>query len=144
MPETSLHAYFSNLIVSAIRWMFRDRHDVFVTSNFVWYPEPNDSKDTDVLVVIGRTDEPRSSWRDAREDGMSPQVVFEIKSKSNTLAHVTAKRRWYDRHGWRSTTTMTPSAAHSQRGVAPRIQATSSRSVGVRGTRVLAWGSRLF
>ncbi len=99
MPETSLHAYFSNLIVSAIRWMFRDRHDVFVTSNFAWYPEPNDSKDPDVLVVIGRTDEPRSSWRDAREDGMSPQVVFEIKSKGNTLAHVTAKRRWYDLHG---------------------------------------------
>ena len=99
MPETSLHAYFSNLIVSAIRWMFRDRHDVFVTSNFAWYPEPNDSKDPDVLVVIGRTDVPRSSWRDAREDGMAPQVVFEIKSKGNTPAHVTAKRRWYDRHG---------------------------------------------
>ena len=99
MPETSLHAYFTTLIVSAVRWIFRDRRDVFVTSNFAWYPEPGDSKDPDVVVVFGRSDGPRSSWRDAREDGVSPQVVFEIKSKGNTLAHISAKRRWYDRHG---------------------------------------------
>ena len=99
MPETSLHAYFAMLIVSAIRWIFRDRHDVFVTPNFAWYPEPDDSKDPDVLVAFGRSDHPRSSWRDAREDGVSPQVVFEIKSRSNTLAHISAKRQWYDRHG---------------------------------------------
>ena len=99
MPETSLHGYFSMLIVSAIRWMFRDRHDVFVTGNFAWYPEPNNSKDPDVLVAFGRSDAPRSSWRDYREDGASPQVVFEIKSKSNTLAHIDQKRQWYDNHG---------------------------------------------
>lgn len=99
MPETSLHAYFSHLIVSAIRWLFRDRHDVFVTTNFTWYPEPGDSRDPDVIVVFGRPDHPRSSWRDFREDGSSPQVVFEIKSKSNSLAHLSAKRRWYGRHG---------------------------------------------
>jgi Uma2 family endonuclease len=99
MPETSLHAYFTTLIVSAVRWLFRDRHDVFVTSNFAWYPEPGDSRDPDVIVVFGRADHARSSWRDFREDGTSPQVVFEIKSRSNTFGHLAAKRSWYDRHG---------------------------------------------
>ena len=57
---------------------------MFVTGNFAWYPEPKNSNDPDVLVVFGRSDTPRSSWRDFREDGVSPPVVFEIKSKSNT------------------------------------------------------------
>ena len=96
MPETSLHAYFSNLIVSAIRWILRDRQDVFVTTNFAWYPELRNSKDPDVLVVFGRPNYPRSSWRNFRED-VAPQVVFEIKS--NTLRHIAEKRQWYDQHG---------------------------------------------
>ena len=99
MPETSLHAYFSNLIVSAIRWILRDRQDVFVTTNFAWYPELRNSKDPDVLVVFGRPNYPRSSWRNFREDGVAPQIVFEIKSESNTLRHIAEKRQWYDQHG---------------------------------------------
>ena len=99
MPETSLHYYFSALIVSAIRWIFRDRNDVFVAANFAWFPVPNDSRDPDVMVAFGRPNHPRSSWRNEREEGVSPSVVFEMKSKSNSRAHISAKRAWYDQHG---------------------------------------------
>lgn len=99
MPETSLHYYFSALIVSAIRWVFRDRNDVFLAANFAWFPVANDSRDPDVLVAFGRPNHPRSSWRNEREEGVSPSVVFEMKSKSNTRSHIAAKRAWYDQHG---------------------------------------------
>ena len=36
-PETSLHYFCSLRIVSAIRWVFRDRSDVFVAANFAWF-----------------------------------------------------------------------------------------------------------
>lgn len=99
MPETSLHYYFSALIVSAVRWIFRDRADVFVAANFAWYPVSNDSRDPDVLVAFGRPDSPRSSWHNDRENGVSPAVVFEMKSRSNTRAQISAKRTWYELHG---------------------------------------------
>ena len=99
MPETSLHYYFSALIVSAIRWVFRDRSDVFVAANFAWFSSPNDSRDPDVLVAFGRPNTSRSSWRNDREEGVSPAVVFEMKSRSNTRAQVAAKRNWYEKNG---------------------------------------------
>lgn len=99
MPETSLHYYFSALIVSAVRWIFRDRSDVFVAANFAWFPVANDSRDPDVLVAFGRNGSPRSSWHNDREEGVSPAVIFEMKSRSNTRAQIAAKRAWYDRHG---------------------------------------------
>ena len=99
MPESSLHYYFSSLIVSAIRWVFRDRSDVFVAANFAWFAAPNDSRDPDVLVAFGRPNTPRSSWHNDREEGVSPSVIFEMKSRSNTRAQVAAKRAWYEKNG---------------------------------------------
>lgn len=99
VPETTLHYYFSALIVSAVRWIFRDRTDVFVAANFAWFPMAGDSRDPDVLVAFGRPDIARSSWHNDREDGVSPSVVFEMKSRSNTRTQIAAKRTWYDKHG---------------------------------------------
>ena len=50
-------------------------------------------------MAFGRPNYPRSSWRNFREDGVAPQVVFEIKSESNTLRQIAEKRQWYDQHG---------------------------------------------
>ncbi len=99
MPETSLHYYFSALIVSAIRWVFRDRSDVFVAANFAWFSAPNDSRDPDVLVAFGRPNTACSSWHNDREEGISPSVIFEMKSRSNTRAQIAAKRAWYEKNG---------------------------------------------
>jgi Putative restriction endonuclease len=87
------------LIVSAIRWVFRDRSDVFVAANFAWFVASNDSRDPDVLVAFGRPNTPRSSWHNDREEGVSPSVIFEMKSRSNTRAQIAAKRAWYEKNG---------------------------------------------
>ena len=60
---------------------------------------PNDSRDPDVLVAFGRPNTARSSWHNDREEGVSPAVVFEMKSRSNTRAQIAAKRGWYDKNG---------------------------------------------
>ncbi len=99
MPETSLHYYFSALLVSAIRWVFRDRSDVFVAANFAWFTAPNDSRDPDVMVAFGRPNTTRASWHNDREEGVAPSVIFEMKSRSNPRAQIAAKRAWYEKNG---------------------------------------------
>ena len=120
MPETSLHYYFSALIVSAIRWVFRDRSDVFVAANFAWFATPTDSRDPDVLVAFGRPNTARSSWHNDREEGVSPSVIFEMKSRSNRECKLPTNERGTKKTVLSSTTSTTPSSGHFVPGFVPK------------------------
>jgi Uma2 family endonuclease len=67
--------------------LFADRSDVFVAGDLLWYPVP-DRRETgpiapDVLVAFGRPKGRRGSYRQWEENGIAPQVVFEVLSPSN-------------------------------------------------------------
>jgi len=52
-----------------------------------------------VLVAFGRPKGDRGSYLQWEEGGIAPQVVFEIRSPGNTIAMMTRKFRFYERHG---------------------------------------------
>ena len=70
---------------------YRNDPNVFVASDLLWYPvegERDIRTAPDVMIAFGRPKGRRSSYRQWREAGVAPQVVIEIRSPSNTDAHL--------------------------------------------------------
>ncbi len=85
-----------------LEWLFARDPMVFVAGDLLWYPVEGDNKTTqapDVMVVFGRPKGDRGSYQQWQEDNISPQVVFEILSPSNTRAEMNRKLLFYDRYG---------------------------------------------
>lgn len=88
-------------IVDELRDQFAGR-DVFVAGDLLWYPvegQPRINAAPDAMVVFGRPADDRGSYRQWHEDGVAPQVVFEVLSPSNSDADLDAKLAFYDAHG---------------------------------------------
>jgi Uma2 family endonuclease len=82
--------------------LFRDRDDVFVAGDLLWYPvegRPDIRRAPDVLVAFGRPKGDRGSYRQWEEGGIAPQVVFEVLSPGNTAEELAEKRAFYERYG---------------------------------------------
>ncbi|MCK6571674.1 Uma2 family endonuclease [Myxococcota bacterium] len=74
----------------------------FVASDLLWYPVEGDNKTRmapDVMVAFGRPKGYRGSYKQWEEDGVAPQVVFEIWSPGNRFADVVRKVTFYQRFG---------------------------------------------
>jgi len=50
-------------------------------------------------VVFGRPASDRSSYLQWREEGVAPQVLFEVLSRGNTVAEMTHKFLFYEQYG---------------------------------------------
>jgi Uma2 family endonuclease len=83
--------------------LFRADPQVFVAGDLLWYPvegHPEMCMAPDVLVAFGRPKGDRGFYLQWEEGGIAPQVVFEIiLSPGNTIAMMTRKFRFYERHG---------------------------------------------
>jgi Uma2 family endonuclease/DNA-binding transcriptional regulator YiaG len=89
-------------IENGLEALFADRPDVFVAGDLLWYPLEGDNKTraaSDAMVVFGRPKGDRGSYRQWCEDGIPPQVVFEVLSPGNSPREMEAKRAFYERHG---------------------------------------------
>lgn len=83
--------------------LFADDPNVFIAGDLLWYPVP-DRRETgpiapDVFVVFGRPKGRRGSYRQWEEEGIAPQVAFEILSPSNSVKEMADKLDFYDRYG---------------------------------------------
>jgi Uma2 family endonuclease len=82
--------------------LVRDRPDVVVAGNMLWYPrhkEPEVRQAPDVMVIFGRPKGDRSSYRQWEEDGVPVTVVFEVLSPSNTVQEMDDKLAFYEEYG---------------------------------------------
>ncbi len=82
--------------------MFADRPDVFVAGDLLWYPAEGNNKirtAPDAMVAFGRPKGDRGSYRTWDENGISPQVVFEILSPGNRKGEMEKKRLFYQKYG---------------------------------------------
>jgi Uma2 family endonuclease len=82
--------------------LFKDDPNVFVAGDLLWYAvegKPNIRMAPDAMVVFGRPKGDRGSYQQWREDGIAPQVVFEVRSPGNRLAEMIKKFQFYDRYG---------------------------------------------
>ncbi|MFQ3617564.1 MAG: Uma2 family endonuclease [Cyanobacteriota bacterium] len=90
-------------LVTNLKQLLRGQ-TAFVAGDLLWYPvqveqPPAPCQAPDVMVVIGRPDGDRGSYKQWEESNLAPQVVFEIISPSNSAIEISQKQRFYDRHG---------------------------------------------
>lgn len=102
MSDNTLQWYWMVLIKESLEVLFANDPNVFVAGNLLWYPREGDNRlrfAPDVFVVKGRPKGYRGSYMQWREDGMPPQVVFEVLSPSNTATEMAEKTDIYDEYG---------------------------------------------
>ncbi len=102
MAESTTQFRWIVTIKEGLDALFADRDDVFVAGDLLWYATKNDVHDVmapDAMVVFGRPRGDRRSYREWVEEGVVPQVVFEVASHTNTPEEMARKRRRYDARG---------------------------------------------
>ena len=102
MAESTTQFRWIVTIKEGLEALFADRDDVFVAGDLLWYATRGDAGDVmapDAMVVFGRPRGDRRSYREWVEDGVVPQVVFEVASYTNTPTEMAEKRRRYDARG---------------------------------------------
>ncbi|HAO11236.1 MAG TPA: hypothetical protein DCQ51_08725 [Planktothrix sp. UBA8407] len=85
-----------------LEWLFANDPNVFVAGDLFWYPvegKPHIVNAPDVLVALGRPKGKRGSYMQWKEEGIPPQVVFEILSPGNTKSEMERKLVFYERYG---------------------------------------------
>lgn len=90
------------VIKENLELLFSQETNVFIAGDLLWYPlEGNNTlaQAPDTMVVFGRPKGDRGSYQQWKEDNITPQVVFEILSPSNTLKEMAKKFQFYERHG---------------------------------------------
>jgi Uma2 family endonuclease len=102
MAENTLQFDWIVKITGGLRYLFADNPIVFVAGDLFWYPvegHPEIRIAPDSMVVFGRPPGHRGSYRQWEEDGIAPQVVFEVLSPGNRYGEMTAKAGFYRRYG---------------------------------------------
>ncbi|WP_165234466.1 Uma2 family endonuclease [Aquisphaera insulae] len=90
------------ILKEGLEFAFRDRPDVFVAGDLLWYAEEGSPKvrmAPDAMVVFGRPKGDRGSYMQWVEEGIAPQVVFEVHSPGNRRGKLQEKFRFYEEHG---------------------------------------------
>ena len=90
------------LIKEGIEWLFASDPNIFVAGDLLWYPVQGNNKiriGPDVLVAFGRPKGHRGSYQQWKEDNITPQVVFEVRSPGNRQTEMDEKVVFYDHYG---------------------------------------------
>ncbi len=102
MAESTLQWDWIALIALNFKSIFRDRNDVAVMSDLLWYPiegQPRICRAPDLYVAFGVANVARLSYLQWREKHIAPTLTTEVRSGSNTDREMEDKRDWYDRFG---------------------------------------------
>ena len=102
MAENTEQFRWIVIIKENLEALFQADPEVFVEGDLFWYPvegAPKIRRAPDTLVVFGRPKGRRGSYRQWEEDGIAPQVVFEVLSPGNTLTEMLEKLEFYDTYG---------------------------------------------
>src|SRR4051794_24272305 len=94
MADNTLQYEWITTIKGGLDVMFRDDPNVFVAGDLLWYPvegDPTILMAPDAMVVFGRPKGYRGSYMQWREEGIAPQVVFEILSPGNRAGKMMKK-----------------------------------------------------
>jgi Uma2 family endonuclease len=102
IAENTLQFDWIMTIKGGLDALFKDRPDVFVAGDLLWYPVEGDNKTRtapDAMVVFGRPKGPRRSYMQWEEDNVAPQVVFEVLSSGNRTGEMMNKLAFYEDFG---------------------------------------------
>jgi Uma2 family endonuclease len=102
MAENTLQFNWIVTIKENLEALFASRDDVFVAGDLLWYAvegRPEIRLAPDAMVVFGRPKGYRGSYMQWEEDGVAPQVVFEVLSPGNRAGEMQRKLEFYQRYG---------------------------------------------
>jgi Uma2 family endonuclease len=102
MSDNTLQFEWIVTIKEGLGALFADRPDVFVAGDLLWYPVEGDPKTRtapDAMVAFGRPRGYRGSYKQWEEEGVAPQVVFEVLSPGNRSRELIRKFQFYERFG---------------------------------------------
>lgn len=102
MADNTLQFEWIVTLQGGLDAMFRNDPNVFVAGDLLWYPVEGSNKlcaAPDALVAFGRPKGYRGSYKQWEEDGIAPQVVFEVLSPNNRWSEMMNKFRFYERFG---------------------------------------------
>jgi Uma2 family endonuclease len=102
MSDNTLQFHWIVTIKENLELLFADHPDVFVAGDLLWYPVEGDNQTRrapDVMVAIGRPKGDRGSYQQWKEEGIAPQVVFEILSPGNRFSEMAKKLAFYEHYG---------------------------------------------
>src|SRR5262245_17681242 len=86
MSDNTVQFRWIQTIEGNLEALFRERDDVFVAGDNLWYPvegEVEVRQAPDVYVVFGRPKGDRGSYKQWEENNVPLTVVFEVLSPSN-------------------------------------------------------------
>ena len=102
MSDNTLQFEWIVTIKEGLAALFADRADVFVAGDLLWYPVEGDPKTRtapDAMVAFGRPRGYRGSYKQWEEEGVAPQVVFEVQSPGNRFGEMLRKYQFYEQFG---------------------------------------------
>jgi Uma2 family endonuclease len=102
MADSTIQYQWITKIQGGCDALFKDDPNVFVEGDLLWYPvEGNNTicQAPDVMVVFGRAKGDRRSYLQWQENNIPPQVVFEIRSFSDSQTKMDKKVAFYNRYG---------------------------------------------
>lgn len=102
MADSTLQWDWITRIKNSLEKVFENDPNVFIAGDHFWYPvhgSPDIRTAPDAMVIFGRPKGHRRSYRQWREDGIAPQVTFEIWSHSNRAGDKEKKLDFYQKYG---------------------------------------------
>ncbi len=102
MADSTLQFRWIVTIKEGLDRVFHDHLDVFVAGDLLWYPvegRPDICQAPDALVAFGRPKGDRGSYKQWEEEGIAPQVVFEVLSPNNRFQEMYRKLKFYEKYG---------------------------------------------
>jgi Uma2 family endonuclease len=102
MAENTKQLRWIVVLFGNIAALFRERLDVFVAADLLWYPvegHPEICTAPDTLVAFGRRKGDRGSYKQWEEEGVPLTVVFEVLSPGNSFHEMIDKQGFYEEYG---------------------------------------------
>lgn len=102
MADSTIQYEWITTIKGGCDALFKDDPNVFVAGDLLWYPVEGSNticQAPDVMIVFGTAKGDRRSYLQWKENNISPQVVFEIRSFSDSQTKMNKKLAFYNRYG---------------------------------------------
>jgi Uma2 family endonuclease len=98
--ETDFHRDQIDLLLRLMKWIWRDRNDIYCSGNTTVYYDQNQRtnrnfRGPDIYVVLDADPRQRKSWMIWREGGRYPNLVIELLSPATAKVDRTTKKELY-------------------------------------------------